>query len=58
MSEPFDDDVEALDVLAEFGVTHDRGLIRLRRDQKDPRPLNAVDYLCEEWDYDLEWTVE
>ncbi len=55
MSESFESDDEAIEVLESNGIKFPKGLILLPRGTKDARLLNACDYLCSEWDYAIEW---
>jgi hypothetical protein len=55
MSQPFESDAEAIEILIKNHVDYHGGIIRLPRGTLDPVLLNSVDYLCEEWDYDMKW---
>lgn len=53
---PFDSDMEAWENLNRYNITHNKGTIILSsKDTYPPQVLNAVDYLCDEWDYGVEW---
>ncbi len=53
---PFLNQSEALHNLAVVNVSHYKGIIRLVKScEYQPQVLNAVDYLCDEWDYAVEW---
>ncbi len=58
MKDKFNDDSDALENLDEVKISYTDGIIKLfnsRRYLYPPQVLSAVDYLCEEWDYCLEW---
>lgn len=52
----FDSDSEAIHNLEQVGIAYRGGLIKLIKDAiYPPQVLNAVHYLCNEWDYAAIW---
>lgn len=53
---PFDSDSEAIDNIEKFDIPYVGGIIKLTKGKEyPPQVLNAVDYLCDNWDYGVEW---
>lgn len=53
---PFDTMERALHNLRECNVMYTKGIIILNTNNSyPPQLLNACDYLCDEWDYAIEW---
>ncbi len=52
---PDDGPDAALHILDRHGITSHRGIIRIPNGILDPNLLNAADYLCDEYDYSIEW---
>lgn len=49
------EDSGAIAVLEFHGVRVEKGLIHLVKGSLNPDVLDAADYLCDEWDYTIEW---
>lgn len=52
---PFENMAAALENLTRYNIVCDKGMIKLPyNDTFPPEVLNAVDYLCDEWDCSVE----
>lgn len=52
---PSDGEPAAIRLLEQHEITYRGGVIKLPKGTLNAELLDAVDYLVEEWDYELEW---